>query len=52
MQSYKGERIIDMRFSAGLWIFGSSADRFVTSGYRKPISTNERIRLASKVRDP
>jgi len=42
---------VEMKFSAGLWIFGSSADRFVASGYRKPTSTDERIRLASKVKD-
>ncbi len=40
-----------MRFAAGLWIFSSCLDRFCTKGYRPETSFEERLELASQVKD-
>lgn len=40
-----------IKFSAGIWAFTSCADRFVTQGYRRPLSFEEQVKLASQVKD-
>lgn len=38
------------KYSVGLWVFKNPGDRFVCSGYKKPITTEEQLRLAGKVK--
>jgi len=38
------------KYSAGLWVFSNPGDRFVRAGYKKPITTEEQLKLASKVK--
>lgn len=39
------------RFSVGLWAFSPCLDRFCTAGYRDPTTLEQRIDLASRVKD-
>jgi hypothetical protein len=39
----------NLKFSAGIWFFGTVGDLFTKQGYRKDISIEERYKLASTV---
>src|SRR3954452_14661557 len=41
----------EMRFGAGLWLFGQFVDRYATDAYGPPVSTVEAIALAGEVGD-
>lgn len=41
---------MELKLSAGLWVFGNTMDRFCTKGYKKPISVLEMLSLASQVK--
>lgn len=41
----------EIKFSSGLHVFGSTADRYVLSGYKPKVSVSEMIKAASKVPD-
>lgn len=38
-----------VKYSAGLWIFGPCPDRFVSRGYKEPISLEDRLKLLTEV---
>ncbi len=40
----------DFKYSAGLWLFGNTGDRFNLSGYKEPTPVSEQIKLAAKVK--
>jgi len=41
----------EISFASGLHVFGSTADRYVLSGYKPKVSVAEMIKTASKVKD-
>lgn len=38
-----------LKFSTGVWVFGTPSDRFCPSGYRTGLAVEDRIELAAKV---
>ena len=39
----------NLRFGAGIWLFGQMVDRYATDGYGPPVSTLEAIDRAGQV---
>ena len=40
----------EFKYSAGLWLFGNTGDRFNLAGYKQPVSIAEQVRTAAKVK--
>jgi xylose isomerase len=40
----------DLKFGAGIWLFGQFVDRYATDGYGPPVGTIEAIERAAKVK--
>src|SRR3954449_3019344 len=49
MQKTRGAEEIEVRFGAGIWLFGQFVDRYATDAYGPPVTTVEAIDAAGSV---